>query len=80
MLKISKSFEHCPPPPHPQEEFLSLCADKLTEIIASDHLNVAKEETVFEATMLWLDKSATRRQSFEKVSVETQQSMQWSVC
>uniref|UniRef100_A0A8C8G862 BTB domain-containing protein n=1 Tax=Oncorhynchus tshawytscha TaxID=74940 RepID=A0A8C8G862_ONCTS len=50
-----------------QEEFLSLCADKLTEIIASDHLNVAKEETVFEATMLWLDKSATRRQSFEKV-------------
>eukprot|EP00063_Salmo_salar_P083742 XP_014058577.1 PREDICTED: kelch-like protein 20 [Salmo salar] len=54
-----------------QEEFLSLCADKLTEIIASDHLNVAKEETVFEATMLWLDKSATRRQSFEKVSVET---------
>lgn len=28
--------------------------------------------------MLWLDKSATRRQSFEKVSMETQQSMQWS--
>lgn len=55
-----------------------MCADKLTEIIASDHLNVAKEETVFEATMLWLDKSATRRQSFEKVSMETQQSMQWS--
>ncbi|KAJ8413706.1 hypothetical protein AAFF_G00082130 [Aldrovandia affinis] len=50
-----------------QEEFLSLCADKLTEIIASDHLNVPKEETVFEAAMLWLDKSPSRRQSFEKV-------------
>ncbi|KAI4888105.1 hypothetical protein NFI96_021830 [Prochilodus magdalenae] len=50
-----------------QEEFLSLCADKLTEIISSDHLNVPKEETVFEATMLWLEKSASRRQSFEKV-------------
>ncbi|KAG9333662.1 hypothetical protein JZ751_010731 [Albula glossodonta] len=50
-----------------QEEFLSLCADKLTEIIASDHLNVPKEETVFEAAMLWLEKSPSRRQSFEKV-------------
>ncbi|XP_066546115.1 kelch-like protein diablo isoform X2 [Amia ocellicauda] len=50
-----------------QEEFLSLCADKLTEIIASDHLNVPKEETVFEAAMLWLEKSAPRKQSFEKV-------------
>lgn len=50
-----------------QEEFLSLCTDKLTEIIASDHLNVPKEETVFEAAMLWLDKCATRRKSFEKV-------------
>ncbi|MBN3311543.1 KLH20 protein, partial [Atractosteus spatula] len=50
-----------------QEEFLSLSADKLTEIIASDHLNVPKEETVFEAVMLWLEKSASRRQSFEKV-------------
>ncbi|XP_023691353.1 kelch-like protein 24 isoform X1 [Paramormyrops kingsleyae] len=50
-----------------QEEFLSLCADKLTEIISSDHLNVPKEETVFEATMLWLNKCATRKTSFEKV-------------
>ncbi|CAB1342308.1 unnamed protein product [Coregonus sp. 'balchen'] len=48
------------------QHFGSVC-QQLTEIIASDHLNVAKEETVFEATMLWLDKSATRRQSFEKV-------------
>lgn len=52
----------------PQEEFLSLCADKLTEIISSDHLNVPQEETVFEAAMHWLDKCASRRQSFEKVS------------
>lgn len=51
-----------------QEEFLSLCADKLTEIISSDHLNVPQEETVFEAAMLWLEKCASRRQSFEKVS------------
>ncbi|XP_048847325.1 kelch-like protein 17 isoform X3 [Brienomyrus brachyistius] len=50
-----------------QEEFLSLCADKLTEIISSDHLNVPKEETVFEAAMLWLNKCATRKTSFEKV-------------
>ncbi|TSK77144.1 Kelch-like protein 20 [Bagarius yarrelli] len=50
-----------------QEEFNSLCADKLTEIISSDHLNVPREETVFEAAMLWLDKCVSRRQSFEKV-------------
>lgn len=53
--------------PH-QEEFLSLCADKLTEIISSDHLNVPKEETVFEAAVVWLEKNPSRRQSFEKVS------------
>ncbi|KTF89314.1 hypothetical protein cypCar_00018901 [Cyprinus carpio] len=50
------------------EEFLSLCADKLTEIIASDHLNVPKEETVFEAAVVWLEKNTSRRQSFEKTS------------
>ncbi|XP_033908286.2 kelch-like protein diablo isoform X2 [Acipenser ruthenus] len=50
-----------------QEEFLSLCADKLTEIIASDELNVPKEETVFEAVLLWLQKSAARKHVFEKV-------------
>ncbi|XP_016114973.1 kelch-like protein 17 [Sinocyclocheilus grahami] len=49
-----------------QEEFLSLCADKLTEIISSDHLNVPKEETVFEAAVVWLEKNPSRRQSFEK--------------
>lgn len=50
-----------------QEEFLSLCVDKLSEIIASDLLNVPKEEMVFEAVMLWLNKCPTRKQSFEKV-------------
>jgi len=50
-----------------QEEFLSLCVDKLTEILANDHLNVPKEEMVFEAVMLWLKKCPSRKQSFEKV-------------
>ncbi|XP_027141565.1 kelch-like protein diablo isoform X1 [Larimichthys crocea] len=52
---------------HQQEEFLSLCMDKLTEILASDFLNVPKEEMVFEAAMLWLNKCSSRKQSFEKV-------------
>lgn len=50
-----------------QEEFLSLCVDKLTEILASDFLNASKEEMVFEAAMLWLNKCPSRKQSFEKV-------------
>ncbi|XP_060945623.1 kelch-like protein 20 [Limanda limanda] len=50
-----------------QEEFLSLCVDKLTEIVGSDHLNVPKEEMVFEAAMSWLNKCPSRKQSFEKV-------------
>ncbi|KAM9745214.1 kelch-like protein 24 isoform 1-T1 [Menidia menidia] len=50
-----------------QEEFLSLCVDKLTEIITSDLLNVHKEEMVFEAVMMWLNKCPSRKQSFEKV-------------
>ncbi|CAK6964753.1 kelch-like protein 20 [Scomber scombrus] len=50
-----------------QEEFLSLCVDKLTEILASDHLNVPKEELVFEAAISWLSKCLSRKQSFEKV-------------
>ncbi|XP_068606212.1 kelch-like protein 3 [Brachionichthys hirsutus] len=52
---------------HRQEEFLSLCVDKLTEILASDFLNVLKEEMVFEAAMLWLNNCPSRKQSFEKV-------------
>lgn len=50
-----------------QEEFLSLRVDKLTEILTSDFLNVSKEEVVFEAAMLWLNKCPSRKQSFEKV-------------
>ncbi|XP_037113067.1 kelch-like protein 17 isoform X3 [Syngnathus acus] len=50
-----------------QEEFLTLCVDKLTEILASDHLNVSREELVFEAAMLWQNKCQTRKQSFDKV-------------
>lgn len=42
--------------------------DKLTEIIASDFLNVPKEELVFEAAMSWLNKCSSRKQSFDKVS------------
>lgn len=44
--------------------------DKLTEILASDFLNVPKEEMVFEAAMLWLNKCSSRKQSFEKVRFE----------
>ena len=43
--------------------------DKLTEIIASDFLNVPKEEMVFEAAISWLNKCTSRKQSFEKVSL-----------
>ncbi|XP_059898366.1 kelch-like protein 20 [Gadus macrocephalus] len=50
-----------------QEEFLSLCLDKLTQIIASDQLNVPQEEMVFEAAMLWLNKCSSRKPSFDKV-------------
>ncbi|XP_032393806.1 kelch-like protein 28 isoform X2 [Etheostoma spectabile] len=50
-----------------QEEFLSLCVDKLTEIIASDFLIVPKEEMVFEAAVSWLNKCTSRKQNFEKV-------------
>lgn len=46
---------------------MSLCVDKLTEILTSDFLNVSKEELVFEAAMLWLNKCPSRKQSFEKV-------------
>uniref|UniRef100_A0A8C5D4N4 Kelch-like protein 20 n=1 Tax=Gouania willdenowi TaxID=441366 RepID=A0A8C5D4N4_GOUWI len=50
-----------------QDEFLSLCVDKLTEILDSDLLNVSKEEMVFEAALLWLNKCPSRKQNFEKV-------------
>lgn len=38
-----------------QQEFLSLPADKLVEIISDDDLNVAAEETVYEACMEWVN-------------------------
>ncbi|XP_076435308.1 kelch repeat and BTB domain-containing protein 8-like [Babylonia areolata] len=38
-----------------QQEFLSLPADKLVEIISDDDLNVTGEETVYEACMEWLN-------------------------
>ena len=42
--------------------------DKLSEILASDDLDVTKEEIVFEAAMLWLNKCPSHRESFAKVS------------
>ena len=42
--------------------------ERLTKILCSDYLNVPKEDMVFDAAMLWLDKDPTRRQGFEKVS------------
>nr|XP_033771756.1 kelch-like protein diablo isoform X3 [Geotrypetes seraphini] len=48
-------------------EFLCLAREKLMEIVASDDLNVAREEEVFEAVALWLEKEPGRKQNFEKV-------------
>ena len=45
-----------------QQEFLSLPADKLVEIISDDDINVGLEETVFEACMDWLKSDASNRQ------------------
>ena len=41
--------------------------EELTVILASDHLNVPKEDMVFEAARLWLDRCPTRRHDFHKV-------------
>ncbi|GFQ65929.1 kelch-like protein 24 [Trichonephila clavata] len=43
------------------EELLTLSQSKLIEFISSDHLNVEKEETVFEAVLLWLNQDSTAR-------------------
>ena len=56
LVNVSCSDLLCP---FPQEEFLSLCVDKLAEIIASDYVNVPREEMAFEAAMLWLKKCPT---------------------
>ncbi|XP_069104186.1 kelch-like protein diablo [Argopecten irradians] len=45
-----------------QQEFLSLPADKLVEIISDDDINVTAEETVFEACMEWLSTDTLGRQ------------------
>ncbi|XP_051878526.1 kelch-like protein 20 [Pristis pectinata] len=52
---------------HTQEEFLSLSAEKLTEIISSDDLNVTREETVFDAVVLWMERVRSRKHNFEKI-------------
>ncbi|XP_033734838.1 kelch-like protein 20 [Pecten maximus] len=39
---------------HQCEEFLRLPLDKVTEIVASDELNVDKEDVVFEAILAWV--------------------------
>ncbi|XP_078274655.1 kelch-like protein 24 isoform X2 [Rhinoraja longicauda] len=52
---------------HTQDEFLSLPADKLVEIIASDHLNVTREETVFNAILLWVLRDESRSHDFHKI-------------
>ena len=40
----------------------------MTKFLSVEYLNVPKEETVFEAAMLWINKCPTRRQHLEKVS------------
>lgn len=44
-----------------QQEFLSLPADKLVEIISDDDINVTLEEIVFEACMEWMDSDSKNR-------------------
>lgn len=47
-----------------QQEFLSLPADKLVEILLDDDINVRLEETVYEACMAWLKIDMTERLKF----------------
>ena len=42
--------------------------DKLREILASDDLNVAKEELAFDAAMLWLNQFEHFHEGFDEVS------------
>lgn len=46
------------------EEFLSLTADRLAEIVASDELNVECEEVVFEAILRWVRHSEAERHKY----------------
>ncbi|XP_059834926.1 kelch-like protein 20 isoform X3 [Hypanus sabinus] len=50
-----------------QEEFLALSAEKLAQIISSDDLNVSREEMVFDAVLLWLERDQSRKLVFEKI-------------
>jgi hypothetical protein len=46
-----------------QQEFLSLPADKLVEIVSDDDINVTVEETVFEACLEWVITDKVNRQT-----------------
>ena len=44
-----------------EQEFLVLPADKLVDIIKDDHVNVAREETIYESCLAWLNYSLEDR-------------------
>ena len=44
-----------------QQEFASLPADKLVEIVSDDDITVTSEETVYEATLAWLEHDEENR-------------------
>ncbi|XP_041351470.1 kelch-like protein 7 [Gigantopelta aegis] len=46
------------------EEFLNLPSDRIAEFLSSDELNVEKEETVFEALILWIYFDLENRKEF----------------
>ncbi|XP_068996663.1 kelch-like protein 10 [Embiotoca jacksoni] len=46
------------------EEFLSLSAQKLVQIIESDQLNVKQEKTVYEAILRWIDFAPEDRRKY----------------
>ena len=45
-----------------------MSVEKVCEILSSDDINVSREEQVFEAAMLWLEKCPTHRLSVAEVS------------
>ena len=47
-----------------QQEFLSLPADKLVEIVSDDDINVTVEETVFEACLEWVITDKVNRRTY----------------
>ena len=55
------------------EEFLKLQLDQVTELFSANDLNVASEEKVFEAVMIWIKYDPASREKYiadllEKVS------------